>query len=543
MALPALRAQSGTTNPAALAAAVVRPAPSPEVAHISDEPDAPVEMLDLMNRSHSKYEEGAGLIRMGDRAKARAAFDAAVDMVLKSSYSLRDTPALDRYFQELVQQIQDEEARFQPSKDAEEPSEGAVVDELDKLDLIPITVDPSLRNVVEEDLAKTRYDIPVMLNERVLKSLDFWLTRGRKFFTDGLIRSGRYQEMIERVFREAAIPRDVMYLAQVESLFKTNALSRAQCKGIWQFGKWTAIRYGLKVNDYVDERSDPEKSTRAAARYLNDLYSMFQDWNLVLAAYNWGEGKVQRLMDRSGLNDFWDLANLPQKRKLPTETKNHVPLIMASIILARNPERYGLPTELDQPLRYERTAIPHSIDLREAAKVLEVPFEQLKELNPSIRTHVTPAAYPDFELKIPVGTGLEATGKLATLPEAKLVVRSARVRHKVKPGETLTQVAARYKVSVWALQAANGSKPLRAGTWLDIPVKPRAQGTSLTTRRKPSGVKSAAARPTSSASAARRTTAHRSAKAATNNRKPTAVTRSTPSKKPARAPAVERASR
>jgi len=141
--------------------------------------------------------------------------------------------------------------------------------------------------------------------------------------------------MIAEAFKTESIPLDVMYLAQVESLFKTKAVSRARARGIWQFGRGTAIRYGLKVNRYIDERSDPEKSTRAAARYLSDLYAMFKDWNLVLAAYNWGEGKVQRLVDRSGRNDFWDLLEL--KRNFPKETKNHVPLIMASIILARNP--------------------------------------------------------------------------------------------------------------------------------------------------------------------------------------------------------------
>ena len=175
-----------------------------------------------------------------------------------------------------------------------------------------------------------------------------------------------------RVVHHCAEAERDQQLAQVESLFKPHAVSRAQAKGIWQFGKGTAIRYGLKVTRDVDERSDPEKSTRAAARYLNDLFAMFKDWNLVLAAYNWGEGKVQRLIKSTGLSDFWQLVDL--RRKLPAETKNHVPLIQASVILGRNPEYFGLPTELDPPLKYAEVSVSKPIDLRAAAKVLAVVF-------------------------------------------------------------------------------------------------------------------------------------------------------------------------
>src|SRR5437867_5132437 len=471
-------------------------------------------MLDLMRQSQLRYQEGLDLIKAGDTARARTAFDAAVDLVLKSQWSLSEARALDRFFQDLIQRIHEDEARFLPPVNDEHP-ESAVVDELDKLDLIPITVDPRLRDVVEADIARTRYDIPVMLNEKVLKSLNFWLSRGRKFFEEGLIRSGRYREMIEKTFKEASVPLDVMYLAQVESLFKTNALSRAQCKGMWQFGKGTAVRYGLKVNNYVDERSDPEKSTRAAARYLTDLYSMFKDWNLVLAAYNWGEGKVQRLMERSGLDDFWDLADLGKKRNLPAETKNHVPLIMASIILARNPEKYGLPTALDRPLPVEAASLGHSIDLRGAAKLLETPVEELKPLNPELRGYITPNEPGGYRLKVPAGTASDMVSRIASLPVAKLPppppVR--RARYKVKPGETLTQIAARYKVSVGALQSANdlgASKQLRSGTWIEVPQTHRPATRTLSARSRAPSPRAAASRSRNPHSASRSGTTYRS---------------------------------
>ena len=441
--------------------------------YIPDTPDVPLPMLELMRNAQQRYVEGSNLIRLGESARARAAFNSAVDLLLQGEWDINTTPALNRFFNDLIHRIQEDESRYITIPEStEEKPEQAVVDELDALDLIPIKVDPSLQDVVEADLKNTRYDIPVTLNEKVLQSLDFWLTRGRKFFHDGLIRSGRYREMIQRIFKEESIPLDVMYLAQVESLFKTNALSRAQAKGIWQFGKWTAIRYGLKVNAYIDERSDPEKSTRAAARYLNDLYAMFKDWNLVLAAYNWGEAKVQKLIERSGVNDFWDLMDL--RRNFPQETKNHVPLIMASVILARNPAKYGFPVELDEPLDYDKVTVSKAIDLRAAAKILNTNLDQLKQLNPALRGLSTPADYPDFALKVPAGTDPALSAQLSTLPAVKFKppLEYGTTRHRVRQGETLARIAAQYHVPVTELQQLNnlsGTKSIRVGSYVTVP--------------------------------------------------------------------------
>ncbi|MBZ5499198.1 MAG: LysM peptidoglycan-binding domain-containing protein [Acidobacteriia bacterium] len=441
-------------------------------AQLPDDPDIPPKMLDLMRSCETRYLDGSSLIKAGDSAKARLAFDEAVDLLLRSEWEITSTPVLNRYFQDLIQRIQRDESRYlRPEEDTGEKPERAVVDELEKLDLIPIQVDPSLKDAVDADILNTKYDIPIRVNESVYKALNFWVSHGRKFFIDGMTRSGRYQEMIERVFREESVPRDLMYLAQVESLFMPNALSRALARGIWQFTKGTATRYGLKVNKYIDERSDPEKSTRAAARYLNDLYAMFNDWNLVLAAYNWGEGAVQRLVDRSGLSDFWQLADL--KRKMPAETKNHVPLIMASIILARNPEKYGLPIEMDPPLRYDQVQIPKRVNLKAVAKALDVQVDVLTRLNPALKSYNTPPDNPDFVLNVPLGMGESFSEKLAALSSGDLKVDPEfSGRHRVKPGETLTAIASQYGVSVDELQVANNiasPKLLRAGAWLLVP--------------------------------------------------------------------------
>jgi membrane-bound lytic murein transglycosylase D len=462
--------------PAALSPAIPAVAPDSSLldhsVFVSDESNIPLEMLDLMRDSRSKYLEGSNLIRAGDSDKAREKFNEAVDMLLQSTWDLASTPTLNRFFQDLIQRIQEDESLYLLAPpDAEDSIENAVADDLDDLDLIPITIDPALKDVLVADLPKTEYEIPITVNGMVMKSLDFWLNGGRKYFVDGLLRSGQYRPIIEKVFREESIPLDLMYLAQVESLFKPKAVSKAKAKGIWQFEKGTAIRYGLKVNRYVDERSDPEKSTRAAARYLNDLFTMFKDWNLALAAYNWGEGKVQRLVNRTGLRDFWQLVNL--KRKLPEETKNHIPLIQASVILARNPEKYGLPTELDPPLQYTKVSISKPIDLRAAARVLNTSTDELKRLNPALRGLITPANYPDFQLKVPADTDPESNEKLAALPRARIKPPPEyEGRHKVRPGETLSGIAVRYRVSVSGLMKANrlsSRDKLRAGTWLQVP--------------------------------------------------------------------------
>jgi membrane-bound lytic murein transglycosylase D len=479
----------------ALAAPSSAGVPDAPAAHnlvrIIDDPNISRGLLDLMRNSRSKYLEGLNLIQEGEPGKARDAYDRAVDMLLQSNWDLTSTPALKEFFQELIQRIQEDESFYNAKPpDGEDQGESAASDDLNDVDLIPIEVDPDLVDALASDLAKTKYEIPITINEMVMKSLDFWLNRGRKQFVDGLLRSGRYRSIIEKVFREESIPLDLMYLAQVESHFKPHAVSRAQAKGIWQFGRSTAIRYGLKITRDVDERSDPEKSTRAAARYLNDLFAMFKDWNLVLAAYNWGEGKVQRLIDSTGLQDFWQLVDL--RRRLPAETKNHVPLIQASVILARNPEKYGLPTELDPPIEYTKVPVSKPIDLRAAAKVLSTSIDELKKLNPALRGMTTPANYPNFQLKIPINSDPDVKEKLAALPKATIKPPpDFDGRHKIQPGETLSEIAARYHISTSELEKANNlfsKHKIRAGNWLQVPtrttsskkstaLKPAASGT------------------------------------------------------------------
>ncbi len=434
----------------------------------------PMEQRDLINSSLSKYLEGSALIKSGDSEKAQEAFDAAVDLLLQSGWDMASTPVLNGYFQELIRRIQEDESRYlEAANDSEGKLENIVVEDVDASNLIPIAVDPALQKTLASGLTETKYQIPITVNKMVKKSLDFWLNDGREEFVDGLMRSGQYRSIIEKVFREESIPTDLMYLAQVESFFKPHAVSKAKAKGIWQFEKRTAMLYGLKVTRDVDERSDPMKSTRAAARYLKDLFATFKDWNLALAAYNWGDGRVLRLISRTGLNDFWKLAKL--NKRLPKETRNHIPLIHASVILARNPEKYGLPTELDPPLQYVEVSVSKPIDLRAAARILSTSIDELKKLNPSLKGLRTPANYPNFQLNVPANSDPGAHEQLASLQTARIALPvEPGSRHKVRQGETLSGIAARHHVSVAALAKANSlasKNRLRAGTWLQVPTR------------------------------------------------------------------------
>jgi len=420
----------------------------------------PREVSEVLQASHEKYLEGCDLIQAGESEKGRICFNEAIDLLLSPNWDMTSTLQINHFFKELIQQIPKEHALYS----------SGLENNPDNRDSFPLTISPMLEDEFVPLLGETRYEIPIILNETVAKSLYYWLNDGRRFFIEGLMRSGQYGPVFERIFREESVPLDLIYLAQVESLFKPTAYSKAQAKGIWQFNKNTALQYGLKVTSDVDERSDPEKSTRAAARYLKDLHTTFKDWTLVLAAYNWGGGRVKRLIQFSGINDFWELVDSGQR--LPKETKNHIPLIHASIILARNLEKYGLPVELDLPFEYVEISVSKPIDLHAAAKVLDTSVDVLKRLNPSLRGTRTPRDYPGFRLKVPTDSEMNLRERLVALYAMSEPSLENPGRHRILPGETLAQIATQYRVSVSEIEKINNlpsSHVISAGAWIDIP--------------------------------------------------------------------------
>jgi membrane-bound lytic murein transglycosylase D len=237
----------------------------------------------------------------------------------------------------------------------------------------------------------------------------------------------------------------------VESAFKPNALSRAKAKGVWQFMRGTGVENGLRQDWYIDERSDPEKATVAAAKYLGTLARQFDgDWHLALASYNGGPGRLQRAIRNTRVDDFWALAAKP--RALPRETRDYVPMILAAVVIARNPAQYGFDFEPDPPHAYETVTLPRPVDLRRVAEWADTTIDEIQALNPELRRWTTPVGDDSYDLKVPVGTGEIVQARLdeaATSDLASLKWYTAR------KGDTLALIARRLSVSRTDLAEAN----------------------------------------------------------------------------------------
>ncbi len=309
------------------------------------------------------------------------------------------------------------------------------------------------------------FDIPIEINPKVLGWIDYYSNKHKDSFTPGLVRSGRYLAMFRQIFQDAGLPQDLVYMAHVESAYKTSAYSRAHAKGVFQFIASTGRRYGLRVDWWVDERSDPEKAAEAAAAYLTDLYAEFGDWYLAMAGYNAGEGKVRRAIRRTGSRDFWKISETSYLRR---ETRNYVPAIIAATLISKQPEKYGFDFTPDAPIEYESIEVDGAADLKVLARCAGSDFETMKTLNPALRRYQTP---PDGTtvVRVPTGTG-EAT--LAALENVPRTERVLYVRHKIRKGDTLSVIARKYGVSVSAIQRSNGmgrKTMIREGRILVIP--------------------------------------------------------------------------
>jgi len=280
--------------------------------------------------------------------------------------------------------------------------------------------------------------------------------------------------MILQVFKEEKIPLDLAYVPLVESAFKPTALSRASAKGMWQFEAGTAKDAGLQQTWFLDERSDPEKATRAAAQYFKLLRDFFDgDWHLALASYNAGMGRVQRALKVSKTTDFWGLTSTT--RYLPRETREYVPMILAAILIARNPMQYGFSVGPVEPLSYDKVSVPDALGLNIVAEWLNVPVEQIQALNPELRRGMTPRGQHD--LKVPSGTAPLLMERLATAPPSAFAAINLFHFYNSKKGDTLASVARRFKTTATKLAAANDLKPtsrLRIGTTLMVPLVPTA---------------------------------------------------------------------
>jgi membrane-bound lytic murein transglycosylase D len=284
------------------------------------------------------------------------------------------------------------------------------------------------------------FDIPIVINAQVEQFIQFFQTTLKNKFSNWLGRSARYIPSMKTVLKENGLPEDLVYLSLIESGFNPYAYSRSKAMGPWQFIYLTGKRYGLKVNAWVDERRDPEKSTVAAAKYLKDLYDMFECWYLAAAGYNAGEAKIARAMKRYQTEDFWELAKYPYLKK---ETRDYVPQMIAAALIAKDPEQYGFSCiDYEDPLRYEKVKVPNGTDLGFIAKACEISVEELKDLNPELLRNYTPPDDAEYEVKIPFGKKELFLRNVDAFPPAK---KYQFKTHVVKQGETPLRIANLYR--------------------------------------------------------------------------------------------------
>jgi membrane-bound lytic murein transglycosylase D len=313
-------------------------------------------------------------------------------------------------------------------------------------------------------------EIPLTINDHVEREIRLFQTVERDFFLESYRRSGRYHDQFAKMIRDAGMPEDLVWLPLIESGFKAKALSRARALGLWQFIPSTGYKFGLKRNDWVDERLDPEKSTMAAIAYMNELHQIFGDWATVLAAYNCGEGNVLRVIRQQKINyldNFWDLYE-----RLPRETARYYPRFLAVLAIIKDPAKYGFSLgETDKPLLYETVTIERPVHLEKLAEKAGCDFEELAALNPELRHAATPGT--PYGLKVPQGAPEAVLAALAALPNWS-PPKQTYVVHRVRRGETLSTIAVRYRTSIGRIMDANNlrsGRMIRAGQKLKIPLR------------------------------------------------------------------------
>src|SRR5579859_3333563 len=448
-----------TVPPAqALAPAVPQPlvTPDPPRAEPQQQPEAPKTdpVPETIAAAEKAFQAGQDDYKAGHLDAAKQDFNRAVDILTQGATPVRSDDRLQQEFDKITEQIhQLELVAFQQGDGfTQRQSEPAPIDEANQ---VTFPVDPGVKARAEADLKalQLQSDLPLVINDYVAGYINYFSTRGRKTFENALVRSGRYREMIQRILKEEGVPQDLIYVAQAESGFHPLALSRARARGMWQFMASRAAGYDLAHDWWVDERQDPEKSTRAAARHLKDLYGEFGDWYLAIAAYNSGPGNVQQAVRRTGYADFWELY---RRNVLPGETKNYVPIILAMTIMSKNPAQYGLDEVSPDPAQnYDVVKIDYPVDLRLAAECVDAPVAQMEELNPSLLRGTTPKGH-GFDLHLPGGTKEKYESAIAAIPVDKRVFWRY---HRVEPGETLAGIAKKYHTTEHAIAEVNNLEP------------------------------------------------------------------------------------
>src|SRR3984885_13128087 len=404
---------------------------------------------ELINKVEASYRSGVDNYRAGRLDAARVDFDSAVDLMLTSGMDIKTDPQLSDEFDQLLSAVNSLEiAALKQGNGFSPVLEAAPLDAANEVTFPAIA---ALRAKVAAELKTTQSDFPLVVNDYVAGFISYFSNSsgGHAHLLSSLERAGKYKEMISKNLRDQGVPQDLIYLAVAESGFQPQALNaRSGAEGMWQFMPTGA--YGLARNGWFDERFDPEKSSLAYAKYMKTLYNQFGDWYLAMAAYDWGPGNVQRAVMKTGYADFWELY---RRGNLPAETKNYVPGIIAAIIMAKNPEQYGLDKIVpDAAVVSDTVTVDYAIDLRLVADVTNSSLPEIVALNPSLLRMTTPRDM-SFDLHIPVGTRDVFAERIKDIPDDK---RSSWRFHVVRAGETLDGIAASLRAHAGDIASVNG---------------------------------------------------------------------------------------
>ena len=418
-------------------------------------------------KAQELFASGKTFFQQGKKDQARKEFDQAIDLLLAATESAPDRARLEKKLEDLIDRIY----RFDLEMGAGE-LEQTVFEKspLDEIREISLTVDPKAKPKPSDVPKLSQSQLPLVLNDSVQSFINYFTSeRGRRTLVYGFKRAGRYKPMISKILAEEGVPQELIYLAQAESGFSPRAVSYMAAAGMWQFITFRGQEYGLKQSPWHDDRLDPEKATRAAAKHLRDLFTQLGDWHLALAAYNCGPMCVDAAVRRTGYADYWQLRS---RHALPRETANYVPIILAMTIIAKNPKIYGLDNlEVDEPLESESVAVDANTGLQLIADATETPLATIKEMNPSFIHNVIPRG---LDVKVPVGTSSEVSTLLAKVPADKRMIWRL---HRWQPGENFESVSRVYRSSSSLISQANeglAADDVDRGQVLVVPVIPEA---------------------------------------------------------------------
>jgi membrane-bound lytic murein transglycosylase D len=437
----------------------------------------------IIARAEDHFRKGKLNLEDNKREQARDEFDRAVDSILESGLDVRASQKLQTYYLELVERIYREEVPLQnaPAVNAglvaqntqtppappqigfsEQKFEPSPLDELSKLVLSPEEERVSDADVLALEQAKQNVNFSFTINPLIQQYINYYQGRGRSTMEAGLRRSGQYMKLARQIFASEGVPVDITWLGQVESAWKPKAMSWAAASGLWQFVPSTGARFGLRQSAWIDERNSFEQATRASAQYLKWLSNRYNgNWELAIAAYNTGEGNIDRAISRAGTANFWIIYPY-----IYQETRNYVPNILATILIAKNPEKYGFKgIKPDSPLSYDRVQVSSATSLQLIADAVDVDVDYIRSLNPELRRDVTPRDEA-YNIRVPGGKSKQLAAILKRIPGDRR--DTARVIS-VAPGEDLQAVATRTGFSAAQLQSMNTGVDLKSTNKLVVP--------------------------------------------------------------------------